>query len=374
MATGSNGQAKPLSRRTLGKSFKARAARSDNLLDATKSIFVAGGDEPPKVRTKVIPVDRVMNGRKTRAYEIRLDIDGVRLGAHASPPPMRGVPVRRRIAERDLPKYAELLEAWVPDHLAVEPRPQHLLKAIRRIPARVNRRTRYNTTVFNPENRQVFQDTSYPWGAFGRCETNLGPFSGCMIGPRHLLTCNHGVDWTPPPGYAADWLTFTPSYFDGNAPFGTTYATHVYWMKKDNNNGVSDGDEGQYDYVVLVLNDRIGERTGWLGTRRYTDAWDPLAAWWHIGYPADLNSQQRPTFQSWFTMNGDDAQDDAHQIFRHQADVFPGQSGGPMFGFWHGDVGPRAVAVQSWQNSVTNGASGGGDLVDLAIRARTDHP
>ena len=29
---------------------------------------------------------------------------------------------------------------------------------------------------------------------------------------------------------------------------------------------------------------------------------------------------------------------------------------------------------QSWQNSGTNGARGGGDLVDLLIRARSDHP
>ena len=123
-----------------------------------------------------------------------------------------------------------------------------------------------------------------------------------------------------------------------------------------------------------MLNDRIGESTGFLGTRRYTDAWDLLAAWWHVGYPSDITSMQRPIFLSWFTMNGHDNQDDAHQIFFHQADLFPGQSGGPKFGFWEGDVGPRAVAVQSWQNSETNGASGGGDLVDLAIRARNDHP
>jgi hypothetical protein len=37
-------------------------------------------------------------------------------------------------------------------------------------------------------------------------------------------------------------------------------------------------------------------------------------------------------------------------------------------------VGPRAVAVQSWQSDTTNGASGGGDLVDLAIAARNDFP
>ena len=43
-----------------------------------------------------------------------------------------------------------------------------------------------------------------------------------MIGPRHILTCNHGIDWTPPPGYAADWLTYTPAYYDNDAPFGET--------------------------------------------------------------------------------------------------------------------------------------------------------
>lgn len=364
----------PLSRKTYERSLKASLALSDNLATITKSIFVVAGEEVPKINSKVIPIERIVDGEKSLHYEIQIEVEGVRLGERTSPPPLRGEAIKERISPEKLREYDELLNAFVPDHLAIDPRPQRLVKAFNRIPTHPDQKTRHNTTIFNPDQRQVFQDTSYPWSAFGRCETNFGPFSGVMIGPRHLLTCNHGIDWTPPPGFAADWLTFTPSYFDGNAPFGSTYATHVYWIKKDNNNGVSDGDEGQYDYVVLVLNDRIGDRTGWLGTRRYTDDWDPLATWWHIGYPLDLTSMARPTFQSWFTMNGDDNQDDAHEIIRHQADVFPGQSGGPMFGFWDGDVGPRAVAVQSWQNSDTNGASGGGDLVDLTIRARNDHP
>ena len=139
---------------------------------------------------------------------------------------------------------------------------------------------------------------------------------------------------------------------------------------------IRDPVEASLDRSRIVTDgaDRIGNRTGWLGTRRYTDAWDPLAAWWHIGYPQDLTSLERPTFQSWFTINGDDNQDDAHEAIYHEADVFPGQSGGAVFGFWTGDVGPRAVAVQSWQNTTTNGASGGGDLVDLAIRARSEFP
>ncbi len=73
-------------------------------------------------------------------------------------------------------------------------------------------------------------------------------------------------------------------------------------------------------------------------------------------------------------MDGHDSQDDTHQEILHKGDVKPGQSGGAVFGFWDGDVGPRAVAVQSWQNDDTNGASGGGDLVDLIIRARNENP
>lgn len=365
---------RPLSRDLFEQALKERPPLRDGLARTAKSIFVAGGEEPPKVSATVIPIRSEVDGPGSYRYEVRLEVDGVRLGERATPPPLRGRPVAEHIPTERLREYDAVLAGFVPDHLAIEARPRRLLRALKRIPARLDRRTRYNTTIFNPEQRQVFQDTSYPWSAFGRCETNLGPFSGVMIGPRHLLTCNHGIDWTPPPGFAADWLTFTPAYFDGDAPFGSTYATHVYWIRKDNNDGFSNGDEGQYDYVVLTLNDRIGDLTGWLGARRYTDGWDGLDVWWHIGYPADLTSMQRPTFQSWFSMNGDDAQDDAHQILYHQADVFPGQSGGPMFGFWDGDVGPRAVAVQSWQDSTTNGASGGGDLVDLVIRARSDHP
>jgi V8-like Glu-specific endopeptidase len=287
---------------------------------------------------------------------------------------LESVRLEERVPTDELKKHAKLLEGFAPDHLQIDPTPQKLAKPLKRIPVRLDESLRYNTTIFGIDNRTVFQDTSYPWSAFGRCETNLGPFSGVMIGPRHILTCNHGVDWTPPPGYAADWLKFTPSYYNGNEPFGSSYATHVYWIKKDNNDGFSNGDEDQYDYVVLVLSDRLGDSTGWLGARRYTDAWDGLQAWWHIGYPSDLTSMQRPVYENWFSMDGDNNQSDEHQAIYHLADVFPGQSGGPMFGFWSGDVGPRAVAVQSWQNSSTNGASGGGDLVDLVIRARTDFP
>ena len=361
----------PLPDDELGRSFESRAALSSDLGLLTQSVFVTGTPDGLNVEARVVPVEREHEEFGAQAFEVRLEISGVRLGVRAARPGLTTIEVKERIEEEG---HEDVLAAFVPDHLGFDLAPQRLVDVHSRIPAFLDPEVRYNTTIFGVDDRQVFRDTTYPWSAIGRCETNFGPFSGVMIGPRHMLTCNHGIDWTPPPGFDADWLAFTPSYYDGDAPFGSTYATHVYYVKKDNNNGISDGDEGQFDYTVLVLNDRIGDLTGWFGTRRYTDDWDTNPNWWHIGYPQDLTSLSRPTFQRGITLDGDDDEDDAHEQIYHQADVFPGQSGGPMFGFWDGDVGPRAVAVQSWQNSRRNGASGGGDLVDLAIRARTDHP
>jgi V8-like Glu-specific endopeptidase len=361
----------PATFNTFGKTLKARRAPKQKPAQITKRFFVAAG-EKPRVKARVVPVNTQNEGQECMTYEIQLDIDGVRLGERTCPGGLQSVEVSKRVPSSKLPSYAKHLDAFVPTHLQIEPMPQQIVPTVKRIPHIMDDSLKYNTTIFGTDNRRVFRDTAYPWSCFGRCETNLGPFSGVMIGPRHILTCNHGIDWTPPPGYAADWLKYTPSYYNGDEPFGSSYATHVYWIKKDNNDGFSNGDEDQYDYVVLVLADRIGDYTGYLGARRYTDSWDGLEAWWHIGYPQDLTSVERPTYESWFSMDGDSGQSDEHQAIYHKADVFPGQSGGPMFGFWEGDVGPRAVAVQSWQNNSTNGASGGGDLVDLVIAARSD--
>lgn len=358
-----------------GGGLQRRAAIASPVGRLARSFFLEGDAKAGdlQVRAEVIRLhEDGVDGRQR--YELRVDVEGAMLGRYTSPPGMACEWVRECAGPELQRRHADLLHGFVPDHLAVEPSIRRTLKARRRWPMVMERNLRYNTTIFDPDDRQVFQDTSFPWSCIGRCQTNLGPFSGVMVGPRHLLTCNHGIDWTPPPGFAADWLTFVPGYFDGGAPFGTTFATHVYAVQPNNNDGFSTGNEGQFDYAVLVLADRIGERTGWWGTKSYNDNWDGNSNWWHIGYPSDIASQERPVFERGFSMNGDDALNDAAQPIYHQADVWPGQSGGPMFGFWDGEPWPCAVAVQSWQSDGTNGASGGASLVDLVIRARSDHP
>ena len=191
-----------------------------------------------------------------------------------------------------------------------------------------------------------------------------------MVGPRHMLTCSHAIQWNA--DGTTGWVKFTPSYFDDSAPFGVAMGIRVYW---EGIRVVGPGinvEEGRHDYVVVVLNWRIGDLTGWLNRARWSDSWDGGPYWTHVGYPEDLASTQRPTRQTGIAGTSTDSP--LHTRITHFGDVFFGQSGGPFFGWWDGDSVPRVVADQSGQTSTVNSASGGGHMVDLIAKARTDFP
>lgn len=356
---------RPLPMKEVASRFATRTAKKPGPITRTSRIF-AHAKEPPRVEARV---NQLRVGDNGIDYEIVIEVDGVDIGARARPPALQGKGMKR--GERTIPdaELEKLIGGFIPDHLGLSAEPLLRAKPRRTILDRIPRGRKVATTVFSPDTRMTFQDTDYPWSTVGLVETNRGSGSGVMIGPRHLLTVSHVIDWTAPAGFAADWVRFTPSYFDGDAPFGVSFGTHIYWYVKEDGDGFISGNEGVHDYVVVVLDHRIGDSTGWMGARGYDDDWDSLNVWSHMGYPADLNSGERPIFISPFRLDGND--DDAQEM-PHRADVFPGQSGGPMFGWWDGDVGPRAVAVQSWQNGTDNGASGGQDLRDLVAQARTE--
>lgn len=361
-----NKAGRPMPLPDLDREFADRGPEREEPLSIERRFHVAA-DQPPGVSTRVERVDR---GDGAASWEVVVEVEGVRAGGRGVPPAMRGEP--RRIAQRQVSEdeLAERLTGFAPAHLGFSAVPRDLVRSVQRI-RRSEPEPRYATTIFGADDRLTFSDTAYPWSTVGLVETNRGSSSGVMIGPRHMLTVSHGIDWTAPPGFAADWVRFTASYYDGGAPFGEAFGIHVYWYLQEDGDGLISGSEGDYDYAVVVLDRRLGDLTGWMGARGYDDDWDTLDVWSHMGYPGDLNSGQRPTWQGGFRLDGSDA---AAQSILHRADVFPGQSGGPMFAFWSGDVGPRAVAVQSWQNSSDNGASGSMDLRDLVATARADFP
>lgn len=267
------------------------------------------------------------------------------------------------------------MDGFIPDHLAVNPvtpvlDPQFITRPFFVADAQLGPDEFQATTIFAPDQRQVFSDTRFPWCTTGRVSTGGGWGSGTLVGPRHLLCASHMMTWNP--DNSVNQVTFVPSYFDGNAPFGSSGIIHWYAYRKVVGPTLQTADTEE-DYVVLVLSNRLGDLCGYMGTRGYDSSWDGQPYWDHIGYPGDLTGGSRPSFQNAISVNSvvGGSED---EYLSQQADVWPGQSGGPFFAWWANEAWPRVVGVQSAQNSSNNSAGGGNDIPHLVNQARNDFP
>lgn len=377
----SDGPAAPLTEAQLKRRIKARAALKKPEKMILRLDMMVAGSPTVSYRTARLGKSLIARPRaKAKSgggVDLQLEIAGTELGTRVFRPAIPGkrVPLPKLTAkvQRDARLGQPDLDGYLPDHLALQPVPPQLDKALQVRPfmnalsrSKTERRA---TTVFAPENRYTFSDTSFPWCTMGRVDTAGGWASGALVGPRHLLTCSHAMVWGS--GNSAGWVRFRPSFFDGNAPFGEAWATRWYAFRKVTGPTI-DSTEAREDYVVLVLDRRIGDTCGWIGSRTYSESWDGGSYWRHIGYPGDLAGGQRPSYERDISLDGRDSS--THRQVWHRGDVWPGQSGGPFFAWWDGEAWPRVVCVQSWQNSQRNGASGGSRLVDLIIRARNEFP
>jgi V8-like Glu-specific endopeptidase len=303
-------------------------------------------------------------------------ITNFQIGKHEFPPDIETKSIKSLGSKSRTFNRPLVTSGFRPAHLALQPTVRALPQKLKTQPFYKNFRSPEDkkignqaTTIFPPDNRIVFADTHYPWSSCGRVDSPLGQGSGAMVGPRHLLTVSHVIKWNN--DGSAGWVRFRPAYFAPSQPFGDAWAVRTYYKYKVKGPTV-DWIEGMYDYVVCVLDRRIGDWTGWLGAKGYTDSWDGGAYWSHVGYPGDITGGNRPTFQGSISLDGVWWEFDSHEAMSHLGDVWPGQSGGPFFGWWSG--WPYAVGVQSSQNSNQNNASGGQDMVDLILKARSDFP
>ena len=111
---------------------------------------------------------------------------------------------------------AKALTSFVPEHLAVSLRPTQKASPLPAHPPRVHARPQGAD-----DGLLAGQPDGLPGHGLSRgarpasSRRTAARASGVMIGPRHLLTVSHVIDWTAPAGFAADWVRFTPSYFDG---------------------------------------------------------------------------------------------------------------------------------------------------------------
>ncbi len=382
----------PLNEAKLKKKLKPRGALAGTTdLKASFDLMVA---TPQKLVIK----EQVKEIKKSAVYRpgaplaedagskkgsrLSIEIQGAELGTHVFLPSVPGVQLKLPRETKKMRALSKLglpdLEGYLPDHLPLNPIPKKLDKnlQVRRylspIKRKKSKRERTEaTTVFPPEDRYTFSDTSFPWCTIGRVDTAGGQASGVLIGPRHLLTASHAMVWNA--DNSCGWVRFRPSYFDGSAPFGEAWAIRWYAYRKVVGPFLSNA-EVREDYVVLVLDRRIGDICGWMGSRTYSDLWDGGSYWRHIGYPGDLAAGQRPSYEGDIALDGEGSDSDSHKRAWHRGDVWPGQSGGPFFAWWDGESWPRVVAVQSGHQPSNNLAAAGSRLVNCIIRARDEHP
>ena len=221
--------------------------------------------------------------------------------------------------------------------------------------------------IFGSDDRRAYDDTSYPWGCVCKVIVGVGYGSGVIVGPRHVLTASHTINWAVSGGVTGSVEVNRA----GPAVSAISRITQVCAFTR-----VRPGDDVSFseldeDYAVVITADRIGDRFGWLGTRTYNSSWDDEPYWINIGYSADRASSIFPLRQSGKELDEHAADYGSGRLMDTTADVNRGQSGGPMFAFWRD--GPYAVAVVSAQNIAAreNYCSGGSDLPRLVRVALT---
>ena len=178
-----------------------------------------------------------------------------------------------------------------------------------------------------------------------------------MVGPRHMLTVSHGISWNG--DGSAGWVQFRPSYFSSDAPFGEARGIHWYAYQQVTPPTI-DGNEGLEDYCLIVLDRRMGDLVGWMGSRTYSEDWDSEGVWRHIGYPADLAGAEQPSYRRDISLDG------RHR--RRARDLAPSQAGRSSLGgtpnrgpvwlvFRAGKIPPgmAQVAVNSSSNALSAG-------------------
>jgi V8-like Glu-specific endopeptidase len=314
-----------------------------------------------------IKIERAKDG-KPAMYEISLPVSG---DFHS------GARLGNELVRQSPRAFAEQIKRDV-DHSSFRPEWQQLSTVPRKAPSLRTEMRRINGEpvdplyVFGGDDRWEFRDASWPWGLVGKVITSGGwTGSGALVGGRTLITAGHVVPWGQP-GW---WMRFIPAYYNGVSLHGAgieSYVSDAYGYDVD-------GDVTGYDWAACRLYNPLGDWLGYFGYNGYSDSWEDDPYWSIIGYPGAVAGGQRPSFQGSVSVFDDDGDSNGGRELETKADLTPGNSGGPMFGWWNGD--PRIIGVVSGQETdysfpfsweKGNVIAGGSGFTDICAWARSN--
>jgi V8-like Glu-specific endopeptidase len=271
-----------------------------------------------------------------------------------------------RLSAKDIDprKVARSIEGFRPAGVPTNFKPKRA-RPTHQLPPQRDEELDQGGTIFGTDDRFLFDDQSFPWRTTGKVRTVGGWGSGTTIGPRHVLTASHVVNWTGGDDGGVAWLTFSPGYFDGPGPWGEIAATHViFWEQAP---GQLTDQQTAFDYVVLVMAQRIGDIVGYPGFRTYDDDWNGGRFWQYTGYPGERSSGERPAFQGGgvvSTVQQESLNGQSGFVLGHFNEFTPGQSGGAVWGWWGQEPWPRVVGVGSTIGSTAVQAPHGSTIGD----------
>jgi hypothetical protein len=126
----------------------------------------------------------------------------------------------------------------------------------------------------------------------------------------------------------------------------------------------------------------LGTSLGYFGYNGYSDSWNNQPWWALIGYPGAVANAMRPSFQGGITIGDTDSDSNGgEELESETADVTPGDSGGPLFGWWGTDA--RIIGVVSGEEEMTflwwtwdkeNVMASGSGFTSLCAWGRTNWP
>ena len=233
--------------------------------------------------------------------------------------------------------------------------------------------------IIGIDDRRLFNDHTFPFSTIGRAINSNGDIcTATVVGPRHILTASHCIIWDRGNGTAGS-LRYEPTSYDGVSPFETAWATQYYAYRhiQADGGGVITPEDSAADFAVVVLDRNTGFKTGWMGSKVYTEEWNHQKRWEHVGYPADLGNRLKPSYQSGcFITQVVVYNSYFHRLFT-PCDFTPGHSGGPLYGQFEWDGNSHfviGVGSGSRRAGGTNYFAGGPLITTLIEQARREFP